>query len=133
MKNKVIIPGILFLIVAVFSVIMITQNNKTSFSQITPLANSSESQGIILFYGDGCPHCLIVEEYLDSNNVSGQVQYAMKEVYYNQVNAAELGEKAKSCGMPTDSIGVPFLWDGSSCYVGDQDIINFFKLKTNIK
>jgi glutaredoxin len=133
MKNKVIIPGILFLIVTIFSVIMITQNNKTSFSQIAPLANSSESQAIILFYGDGCPHCLIVEEYLDSNNVSEQVQYAMKEVYYNQVNATELGEKAKFCGISTNSIGVPFLWDGSSCYVGDQDIIDFFKLKLNIK
>lgn len=133
MKNKVIIPGILFLIVTIFSVIMITKNNKTFPGSIASEVSDPETQGIILFYGDGCPHCLIVEEYLDSNNVSGQVQYAMKEVYYNQVNAAELGEKAKSCGMPTDSIGVPFLWDGSSCYVGDQDIIDFFKLKTNIK
>jgi len=131
MKNKVIIPGLLFLIVTVFSVIMITKDKETNPASPELTVNNNQAQGVILFYGDGCPHCAIVEEYLDTNNVSEQVAYVMKEVYYNQANAAELGEKAKSCGMPTDSIGVPFLWDGSNCYVGDQDIIEFFKLKSN--
>lgn len=131
MKNRVIIPGLLFLIVTVFSVIMITKDKETNHASPKLTVNNNQTQGVILFYGDGCPHCAIVEEYLDSNNVLEQVQYVMKEVYYNQVNANELGEKAKYCGMPTDSIGVPFLWDGSNCYVGDQDIIEFFKLKSN--
>jgi len=42
-----------------------------------------------------------------------------------------LEAKAKICELPTDSIGVPFLWDGKDCLIGDQDIINFFKQKTN--
>lgn len=60
-----------------------------------------------------------------------KISFAQKEFYYNQNNAKELEAKAKICGLPTNSIGVPFLWDGEKCLIGDQDIINFFKKKTN--
>ncbi|NCD00521.1 hypothetical protein EOL94_00250 [bacterium] len=129
MKNKVVIPGLLFLIAAIFSVFIITKNNKNIEDFVTQSDGDSETHGIILFYGDGCPHCLIVEEYLDSNNISKQITFVMKEVYNNQKNSQKLVEKAKICGMPTNSIGVPFLWDGAKCLVGDQDIIEFFKSK----
>ncbi|PIR67099.1 MAG: hypothetical protein COU51_00290 [Parcubacteria group bacterium CG10_big_fil_rev_8_21_14_0_10_36_14] len=92
--------------------------------------NQSADQ-IILFYGDGCPHCTIVEEYIKENSIGDKISFAQKEVCYNQNNAKKLGAKAKICGLPTDSIGVPFLWDGEKCLIGDQDIINFFKQKTN--
>ncbi len=57
----------------------------------------------------------------------------MKEVFKNKDNAALLATKAQACNIATDQIGVPFLWDGTKCYVGDEDIINFFKQKTNVK
>ena len=133
MNSKLIIPGILFLAVAVLAIMMIARNNKTPNELGAPTDGVSGSQEIILFYGDGCPHCDIVEEYLDSHKVSRQAPYTMKEVYYNQKNATELGEKAQACGLPINSIGVPFLWDGGKCYIGDYDIIEFFKLKANIK
>lgn len=91
----------------------------------------TEESQIILYYGDGCPHCAIVEEYIKENKIQDKLSFIQKEVYYNQGNAKELEEKAKICGMPTDSIGVPFLWDGEKCLVGDADIINFFKQKIN--
>ena len=53
----------------------------------------------------------------------------MNNTNNNQNNAKELTEKARICGLPTDSIGVPFLWDGEKCFIGDQDIINFFSAK----
>ncbi len=130
MKNNFIIPGLLFLIVAIFSIVMINQNENSSIN-LNPSIEISESEGIILFYGDGCPHCVIVEEYLDENKISEQVSYVMKEVYYNKNNSNELGEKAIACGMSTKSIGVPFLWDGSKCYIGDKEIIGFFKQEIN--
>jgi glutaredoxin len=133
MKNKIIIPTILFIAVLVFSFFALSQEKDKSQPQAnepTSQENQQSSQ-IILFYGDGCPHCTIVEEYIKKNSIGDKISFAQKEVYYNQNNAIELEAKAKICGLPTDSIGVPFLWNGEDCLIGDQDIINFFKQKTN--
>ncbi|MGC9049175.1 MAG: hypothetical protein ACP5IX_03080 [Patescibacteria group bacterium] len=133
MKNKIIISTILFIVVLIFSFFVLSQEkskNQNQTNEITATENQSANQ-IILFYGDGCPHCKIVEEYINENNIQNKISFAQKEVYYNQSNAKELEEKAKICGLPTNSIGVPFLWDGEKCLIGDQDIINFFKQKTN--
>jgi len=125
MKNKILIPAILFCIVTILSIYLLTDKKETT---IIP---NSEAGSIILFYGDGCPHCALVEEYINQNEVETKLYFAKKEVYNNEQNANELAEKAMICGIPTDSIGVPFLWDGSKCLVGDQDIIEFFKSKLN--
>jgi len=133
MNQKIIIPTILFIVVLIFSFFALSQEkdkNQISTNETVAEENQSADQ-IILFYGDGCPHCAIVEEYIKENSVDDKISFAQKEVYYNQNNAKELEAKAKICGLPTNSIGVPFLWDGEKCLIGDQDIINFFKKKTN--
>lgn len=92
--------------------------------------NNQANSGIILFYGDGCPHCKIVEEFIMQSQADKKIAIAQKEVYHNSDNSAELETKAEACGLATDSIGVPFLWDGEGkCYIGDQDIIEFLKRK----
>lgn len=121
MKNKITIPTILFAVVLVFSFFALSQEKD----------KNQQTNQIILFYGDVCPHCKIVEEYINKNNIQNKISFAQKEVYYNQSNAKELEAKAKICGLSTDSIGVPFLWDGEKCLIGDQDIINFFKQKSD--
>jgi len=131
MKNKIIIPTILFVIVLFFSIfVLLQEKNKNKIIETTLTENQSTNQ-IILFYGDGCPHCAIVEEYLNQNNIETKVPFIKKEVYYNKQNANDLVEKAKLCGLSTNSIGVPFLWDGKKCLIGDRDIIEFFKSKIN--
>lgn len=85
---------------------------------------------IVYFYGQGCPHCANVEKFLEENNVEGKIQFEKKEVYSNKGNANLLILVAKKkCKLPENEIGVPFLWDGSKCLVGDGNIINFFKQK----
>ena len=86
-------------------------------------------QGIILFYGTGCPHCAKVEEYLQANNIESKINIEKKEVYNNKDNANLLAKIAKKCGIKENELGVPFLWTGSECKIGDEDIINFFKEK----
>ena len=86
-------------------------------------------QGIILFYGTGCPHCEKVEEYLQENNIESKINIEKKEVYDNKDNANLLAKIAKKCGIKENELGVPFLWTGSECKIGDEDIINFFKEK----
>lgn len=133
MNKKIIIPSILFIFVLGFSFFVFSQEKKQDQPVNNGSAekiNQSESQ-IILFYGDGCPHCAIVEENIKENKFDERIAFSRKEVYYNRANAKELEEKAKICGIPTDSIGVPFLWDGEKCLIGDKDIVNFFKQKIN--
>ena len=133
MKNKTIIPAILFIAVLIFAFFALSQKKEESQAQVKePISQENQqSSQIILFYGDSCPHCALVEDYIKENGIGDKISFSQKEVYHNQNNAKELEEKAKICGMPTDSIGVPFLWDGSKCLVGDQDIIDFFKSKIN--
>ena len=141
MNKKFIVSLILFLAVTIFAVFALANNQKELVNPVmmtgqNPVQQSDgdanhEANGIVLYYGDGCPHCALVEEFVTENNIEAEVSFTKKEVYYNKQNASELAEKAMTCGMPTDSIGVPFLWDGSECLVGDQDIIEFFKSKIN--
>jgi len=92
-----------------------------------------QKSNIVLFYGDGCPHCANVDEFIKENKVDEKVFFDKKEVYNNKDNAAELLEKAGKCGLSQGEVGVPFLWTGSECLVGDADIINFFQQKINEK
>ena len=93
------------------------------FSIVAP-ATPVQPAGIILFYGQGCPHCANVNSYLAANNVAQKVSFTKLEVWSNAANAALMNQKAAVCGLT--AIGVPFLWDGSQCYVGDTDVIKYF-------
>ena len=95
----------------------------------------SNKDKTIFFYGDGCPHCAIVETFFQDNNVESKVQFEKQEVFNNKQNSNLMTIIAtKKCSISENNLGVPFLWDGqnSKCLVGDQDIINFFKQKIGI-
>jgi len=94
--------------------------------------NISPQNKIILFYGENCPFCQKVEDFIKENKIEEKVPFERKEVFNNEKNAQELVGKAQKCGLSAADIGVPFLWDGSKCFVGDTDIINFFKQKTGV-
>jgi len=95
--------------------------------------NNPGNKEIILFYGEGCPHCANVESYLKENDIESRIKIEKKEVYFNRQNSELLSQKARACGIKTNEIGVPFLWDGSKCIIGEEDIINFFKEKISGK
>jgi len=82
-----------------------------------------------LYYSKSCPHCINVEKWLSDNKVAEKIKYNLKEVSQNQTNSAELSEKAKICNIPSDQVGVPFLFDikNNKCYTGEIDVENFFQ------
>jgi len=121
MNKKIIIPTILFVICLVFSFLVLLKNQ--------PINQQPEQSQIILFYGIGCPHCAKVEEFIKENQIEKIISFVKKEIYFNRQNAKELEEKAKICEIPENEVGVPFFWDGEKCFLGDVDIINFFKEK----
>lgn len=110
------IAGVVVFLVAVFFL-----------AHATSGGGGSTSDGLILYWGQGCPHCEKVEKFLIDNKVDEKVQITRKEVYYQKGNAREMAKYAKRCGLPTDNIAVPFLWTGQTCLIGDQDIIAFFQ------
>jgi hypothetical protein len=84
----------------------------------------------ILFFGDGCPHCKVVEDFIFTNDVRNKIKFDTKEIWSNQSNARLMTQIWKQCGLNTqEGMGVPFYWDGASCYRGQDEIINLFKTK----
>jgi glutaredoxin len=82
---------------------------------------------LILYYRDGCPHCVNVEKFMADNGVQEKlVNLQIKEGAINQDNSNEMLKYAKQCQIPLDLVGYPFLWTGSNCLLGDSDIINYF-------
>ncbi|HOF42560.1 MAG TPA: hypothetical protein PLF30_04370 [Candidatus Moranbacteria bacterium] len=132
MKNKIIIPTVLFIFTLIFSFYAFFKDKSSEQLPASemPVQEKVESEeNIIFFYGDGCPHCLIVEDYIKKNKVDEKIKFSQKEIYRDRANFKQLEEKARACGIPKDSIGIPFLWDGEKCLSGDKDIIAFFKQK----
>lgn len=98
--------------------------------------------GIILFYGDGCPHCKNVEDFIQANKIEDKIKVTRLEVPFGTKtspvllsNADLLLQKAKECKVDTSSgISIPFLYDGKGkCIIGDEPVINFFKNEAGIK
>lgn len=129
MYKRLIIVSLLFVAATAFTIYALASHQPTgqpNNNDQQPTANS-----LILYYGDGCPHCKIVEDYLAANPATKQLKIISKEVYSNPDNANELVNHATTCGLDTADIGVPFLWTGQNCLIGDQPIIDFLKDKTN--
>lgn len=90
-----------------------------------------ENSPIIFFYGQECPHCQLVEKFIEDNKVGDKVNFSQAEVYHNAASAEIMKKKADLCQIAPQGMGVPFLWAEGKCYIGDQDIIQFFKDKMN--
>jgi hypothetical protein len=91
-------------------------------------------EGVVLFYGDGCPHCKNVEDYLSANNIEQKVKITRLEVWHSQSNAKLLLNTAVACKLDlSQGVPVPFVWDGKNCITGDEDAIKFFKNTAGIK
>jgi len=83
----------------------------------------------ILFYGDGCPHCSVVEDFLAANKVEEKVEFEKGEIYHNKKNAEIFVQKGRQCKIEVKNMGVPMLWSDGKCYVGQEEVIQFFKDK----
>lgn len=94
-------------------------------------ASADEDSSIILFYGQECPHCKLVEDFLKENKAEEKIKFSQAEVYHNVANAEIMKKKADLCQIAPESLGVPFLWAEGKCYIGDHDAIQFFKDKMN--
>lgn len=131
MKQKIITLFVVVLIAGLMSLVVVGSNNKEKKAAVEKIEALSNGEPI-LYYGDTCPHCKEVEEWLKINKVEEKVKFSQKEVWNNRQNAAELAEVAKSCGLDTSSIGVPFLYAENKCLIGTPDIEKYFSEKAGL-
>ncbi|MFA6547366.1 MAG: hypothetical protein WCT11_00265 [Candidatus Magasanikbacteria bacterium] len=117
---KKAIPYIITIVIVAFAIWLIF-----SPSKVAGIPKES-----ILFFGDGCPHCKIVDDFIVANNVDKKLTFSKKEVWHNQDNLILMTKIWNQCGLNNqDGMTVPLYWDGINCYKGQEEIINFFKTK----
>jgi glutaredoxin len=121
----------LILLVIIGSIALIAVGNLRSGQSVSTSAKTDE---VILYVGEGCPHCKNVEDFLTSHSEIGKtLKIEQKEVYENQSNAQELTDKAQSCKLETrNGVAVPFLYFKGECITGDQPIIDYLTKKTKV-
>ncbi len=123
---KKLIPLILIIVVAAAYFYFNFQKTDVPGSKV-----DDASAQLILFWGEGCPHCEKVKDYINENNLESKVKIASKEVYYNQDNQLQLEETVKKCPEIDSSqgVGVPLAFDtqNSVCLYGDTPIIEWLE------
>jgi glutaredoxin len=81
------------------------------------------------FWGNGCPHCEVVQDFLDSWDKKDTINLKKYEVWYDKTNAKIMEARYNSCSKkPQGQMSVPFLiTPKGECLVGDEPIIELFK------
>jgi len=87
------------------------------------IVSAQEEDSFILYYGQGCPHCSEVEEYIEDKNIKENI--IQKEIYQNPINAEEFNSLCEQKGIDLMSRGVPFLYAENECFIGNKQIIGF--------
>jgi len=104
-------------------------NSQKTVAQKFP---DAEAQ-LILFWGDGCPHCEVVKTFIKDNNLENKVKIAYKEVYMDKNNQKLLETTIQKCPEIDSSrgIGVPLAFDtqAAKCFYGDTPIIDWLKAR----
>jgi glutaredoxin len=125
--NKTIGTFILMFVIAGLMALVVVGSQEKE-KQLAESTVAELQQGMpIFYYGTTCPYCDQVKEWFEENDVVSKVPFESKEVYDNRANSAELNKVAASCGIPSNQIGVPFLYAEGKCLIGKPDIITYFE------
>lgn len=88
---------------------------------------------LVIFWGNGCPHCENVKKFVSDNNINSKIKLEFKEVYSDKANQEEMKSNANECPEIdiSSGLGVPFGFVKSEhkCIVGDQPIIDWINTK----
>jgi glutaredoxin len=135
-KQTLVTTLLLLIIIGLLSIVVVGSRGKSKNE--TTESKTSEKVVVddktpVFFYGNTCPHCADVETWMKENKIEEKIRVVKKEVYANKQNAQELTEAAQNCNLPTDSIGVPFLYVEGKCLIGSPDVISYLSQKAGIK
>lgn len=133
MIKKVIFVSVVMVVIFLADILFISvKNHSLHYKQCVEEQTVKVPHALTLFYSHQCPHCLIVEEFIEKNKVMQKIALEQKEVS-DKSNLDLLIQAAKKCRLKTDTVGIPFLLDDSTCLTGDEQIIHYLKLKMHEK
>ena len=90
------------------------------------LANNSEDFEVskpIMFYGQGCPHCVKVHQFFTEENINIE-EY---EIYHNENNRNLFNKLCEEKNIPLIKRGVPMLFISTEYFIGGTPVINAVK------
>jgi glutaredoxin len=116
----------LFIIVIIIAIILF---GIWVFKQITPALPDA----VTLYTSKTCPHCQIVDNFIQTNNIHGQLKFTEKQLENHTRYVRELIRVVRFCGYRTNELPIPVLWTGSTktCIIGERDIIHYIQLQIN--
>lgn len=136
MKKKIVV---LITVILSISIVVLISNNMKDNKEIKltdmteqNISYSKEKINIYLFYGEGCPHCEELKNYLNSldNKEKSYFNIYTFEVWNNSTNQQFMKESAKFLNKEVS--GVPFLIIGNKTFEGYNESMNI-KIKKAIE
>ncbi len=121
--KKIILSVTCLIVVLLFSACGTATNTVSNTETIIPT-------GKFYFHSKTCPHCAIVDDYISKENIKQKLYFISREIDVDAGAVSLLKAVGKKCTIPDNELGVPLFWDGSSCYTGDKEVINYFKSQT---
>jgi hypothetical protein len=88
-------------------------------------ANQAD-KSIVYYYTSNCSDCQAIQKFFNDNKIEEKVKMEKKDVYGNKAYVDEMAGRTNICKIKTN---VPILWDGSKCFSGKDEIIEFFQEK----
>ncbi len=95
--------------------------------------SSSKKGEIIIFWGQGCPHCMNVENFIQQNNLDKYFNIERREIYFNKENREKFNKICQELNIPMEKQGVPLAVIDKEYYVGDKEIIRMLSEKKSYK
>jgi glutaredoxin len=90
-----------------------------------------EQPKYIYFYGETCPYCHDVMDWMQETQIESILNIERREVYYNQAHQEQMNLAAQTCGE--SSRGVPFLFTSDkNCIIGSTPIIDYLSEKAGL-
>ena len=117
-----------FGLIAIVATIIILTGGVYLFSRGSKPPIVPPVSGYEYYWGNGCPHCEVVDEFFETWEGKDKVTIEKREVWYNKTNAGIMQTRADVCGIARSDLAVPLLvTPEAKCIEGDEPIINFFK------
>lgn len=127
-KTLAIVFGLTVLLIIGGILVINKKENATGSTPSDVSSVTSPPSHLEYYWGNGCPHCKNVADFLDSWDRKDEVEIEKFETWYVAQNAQKLKKVAEYCSIPANQVGVPLLFTPSGdCITGDQPIIDYLK------
>jgi hypothetical protein len=130
--NKTGITIFIVITIGILLGIIVLESNRTK-GVAKVLEDILSSKDPVYFYGNTCPKCKDLQDFIDKNKLEEKITIIKKEVYSNQANALMLSKVAEKCNIKSSEIGVPFMYFEGKCLIGEPDIKSLLSKKAGLE